>query len=69
MDMAVLVSSLTLFRMRGGQKAPPPPKPTRFSSVTSANVGLSPKNVLTFSFNPFATRKISSPYLVSVPNY
>ena len=68
MDMAVLVSSLTLFRMRGGQKDPPP-KPTRFSSVTSANVGLSPKNVLTFSFNPFATRKILSPYLVSVPNY
>ena len=36
----------------GGQKAP---SPTRFSSVTSASVGISPKNFLTFSFNPFVT--------------
>ena len=35
----------------GGQKAPPP---TSFSPVTSANVGLRPQNILTFSFNPFA---------------
>ena len=26
-----------------------------FSLVTSANVGISPKNILTFIFNPFAT--------------
>ena len=39
---------LTLFRM-GSQKAPP----TSFSPVTSTNVGISPKNFLTFSFNPF----------------
>ena len=42
---------LTLLRMGGGKKAPP----TSFSSVTSGNVGISPKNFLTFSFNPFAT--------------
>ena len=28
--------------------------PTSFSPVTSANIGISPKNFLTFSFNPFA---------------
>ena len=28
---------------------------TSFSSVTSVNVGISPQNFLTFSFNPFAT--------------
>ena len=37
----------------GGQKALPPP--TGFFSVTSANVGISPKNSLTFSFTPFTT--------------
>ena len=35
----------------GGQKGPP----TSFSSVTSTNVGISPQNILTFSFNPFHT--------------
>ena len=39
---------LALFRM-GGKKAPP----TNFSSVTSAIVGISAKNLLTFSFNPY----------------
>ena len=43
---------LTLFRMGGSQKAPPP---TSFSPVTSTNVEFGPKNFLTFSFNPFAT--------------
>ena len=33
------------------QKGPP----TSFSPVTSANVGISLQNFLTFSFNPFAT--------------
>ena len=33
-----------------GQKDPL----TSFSSVTSTNVGISPENFLTFSFNPFA---------------
>ena len=37
----------------GGQNPPTPP--TSFSSVTSANVRVSPQNFLTFSFNPFAT--------------
>ena len=31
------------------------PLPTSFSPITSTNVGLSPQNVLTFSFNSFAT--------------
>ena len=49
-----------------GQKAPP----TSFSPVTSTNVRISPKNFLTFSFNPFTDWcKISSLYLVPVPNY
>ena len=55
----IFVMLFTLFRMRGGrgrQKAPPPPPaPTSFSSVTSANIGISPQNMLTFSFNLFAT--------------
>ena len=38
---------------RGGQTPHPPTG--FFSSVTSANVGISPQNFLTFSFNPFAT--------------
>ena len=35
----------------GRQKGPP----TSFSPVTSTNVGVSPQNFLTFSFNPLAT--------------
>ena len=42
--------SLTLFRMAGAKKAPT----TSFSPVTFTNVGISPQNFLTFSFNPFA---------------
>ena len=45
-------NNLTLFRM-GGKK--PPPFPTSFFPVTSKNVGISLKNYLTSSFNPFAT--------------
>ena len=46
--------SLTLIKIgerlkRGGGA------PTIFSPVTSTNVGISPKNYLAFSFNPFAT--------------
>ena len=41
---------LTLFRMGGGQKAPPP---TSFSPVTSTNVRIRSPNFLTFRFNPF----------------
>ena len=40
---------LTLFRMGGGEKAPP----TSFSPVTSTNVRLRPQNFLTFSFGTF----------------
>ena len=43
-----LFGQSTLFRM-GGAKRPP----TNFSSVTSTNVEIRPKNFLTFSFNPF----------------
>ena len=51
---------LTLFTMGGGGGGgggapPPPPFPTRFSSVTSANIGVSNKSV------PSA-----SPYLLSL---
>ena len=35
----------------GGQKGPP----YKFCPVASTNVGISPQNSLTFSFNPFAT--------------
>ena len=35
----------------GSKKAPA----TSFSPVTSTNVGISPQNSLTFSFNPFPT--------------
>ena len=50
----------------GGQKDPP----TSFSPVISTNVGISPKNVLTFSFNPLPHWcKIPSLYLVPVPNH
>ena len=35
----------------GGAKRPP----TSFSPVTSTNVGISPENFLSFSFNPFVT--------------
>ena len=40
---------LTLFRMERGKRPP-----TSFSPVASTNVGISPKNFLTFSVNPFA---------------
>ena len=47
---------LTLFSVAGGvgggTKSAPP---TSFSTVTSANVGISPQNFLTFTFHPFAT--------------
>ena len=38
--------------VEGGKKAPPP---TSFSPATSTNVGISPQNFLTFSFNPSPT--------------
>ena len=45
--------NLTLFRMGiGGDKKDPP---TSFSPVPSTNIGISPQNFLTFSFNPVAT--------------
>ena len=44
--------ALTLFRMGMGAKKR---SPTSFSPLTSPNVEISPKNFLTFSFNPFAT--------------
>ena len=45
-------------------------RPSSFSPVTSTNVGISLRNILTFSFNHFPNwHKISKPYLVPVPNY
>ena len=59
--------SVTLFRLRGTKKNS---APTSFSPVTSTNVGTSPKNFLTFTFNPFAHWCIiSRPYLAPGPNY
>ena len=53
----------------GRQKTPPPPH-TSFSSVTSTSVGISAKNVLTFTFDPFSHWfKISRSHLVPVSNY
>ena len=46
--------SLALSRMGGGGGAKKAP-PTSFFTVTSTNVGISTQNVLTFSFNFFAT--------------
>ena len=48
---------LILFRMGvgGGVCGKKPPLPTRFSSVTSTKIGISPQNFLTFRFKPFAT--------------
>ena len=43
---------LTVFSMGGRGKGA---NSTSFSSVTSANVEISPQNFLTFSCNPFAT--------------
>ena len=37
------------------QSKKPPPPPTSFSPVTSTNIGICPKNFLTFRYNPFAT--------------
>ena len=44
--------------MGGAEESPrltPLPPPASCSSVTSANVEISPRNILTFSFNPFVT--------------
>ena len=48
-----LPHDLTLFRIGGGKK-PPPPSRTRFSPVTSTNVGTRPQNFLNLSFNAVA---------------
>ena len=40
--------------------------PTSFSPVTSTNVGTNPQNVLTFSFNPFATMVENVKFIPSV---
>ena len=40
--------------------------PTNFSPVTSKNVGLSPQNFLSFSFNPFVTLMQNFKFIPSV---
>ena len=52
---------LTLFRIGGSKRL----YPTSFSSVTSSNVGVSPQNFLTFSFNPFATLVLHFKFVAS----
>ena len=44
---------VTLFRMGGGVEQKNPP--TSLFPVTSTNIRISPQNVLTFCFRPFAT--------------
>ena len=61
LNIITKILKLTLFRM-GDKKG----LPTSFSFLISTNVEISPKNFLTFSFNPFATlvqnfKAISSP--------
>ena len=52
------------FLMGVGQKG----LTTSFSPVTSTNVGVSPQNFLTFSFNSFATLVLMFK-AISIPNY
>ena len=47
--------------MEAGAKRPP----TSFSLVTCTNVGTNPQNVLTFSFNPFATLVLNFQFIPS----
>ena len=49
------LKNLIIFRLgeEGGERQKG--FPTSFSPVTSTNVGISPQNFQTFSFNPFAT--------------
>ena len=53
-NVIILLIISTLFRMGGGggKKA----RLTSFPPVTSTNVVISPKNIFTFGFNPFAKR-------------
>ena len=46
-----LATNINPIQDAGGQKIPL----TRFPPVTSTNVGITLKNFMTFSFNPFAT--------------
>ena len=44
--------------------------PTSFPPLTSSNVEIIPRKVLTFSFNPLPhSCKILRPYLMEVPNF
>ena len=58
--------ALTLFRMGGEGRRRKKAPLTSFSFVTSTNVGFSPKNILTFSFNPFPTLVYNFKFLPSV---
>ena len=61
---------LTLFRWRGGRGVGKKAPITSFSLGTSRNIGISPQNFLTFSFNTFPHRcKIWSLYLALAQNY
>ena len=54
-DPTIFCNYVNPIQDRGGQPPPPPLPRTSFFPVTSTNVGISPQNFLTFSFNPFAT--------------
>ena len=53
--------TLTLLRMGGGQMPP-----SSFSPVTAANIGISPKNILIFSFKGFKAIPSASPKLLNL---
>ena len=57
-----LVKPFRIWGTGRGAKRPP----VSFSSVTSANVGISPQKFLTFSFNPFATLMQNFKFVPSV---
>ena len=52
-NVIILLIISTLFKMGGGGKKA---LLTSFPPVTSTNVVISPKNIFTFGFNPFAKR-------------
>ena len=57
-DFRFLIGSLTPYSgwgVGGGGGETKRPVRTSFSPIPSTNVGISPQNFLTFSFNPFAT--------------
>ena len=62
----LLETSIVLTQIRIGVKGDKKVFSTSFSPVTSTNVAISPKNFVTFSFDPFATLVKSCKAITSV---